>query len=271
MLKQIFVRAAREWFDDNAPRLGAALSYYTLFALAPLLVIAIAVAGLVFGREAARGQIVGEIDGFLGRQAASMIQVMLEGASKPGASIIATIAGLVTFFLGATGVFVELQGALNVVWDVRRKAGGGIRGFTRDYLVSFGLVVGVGFLLLVSLVLSALMSALGKYMDSFTGSVGVAVRLGHAIGSFLVITLLFTMIYKVLPDVKLQWRDVWRGAAVTALLFSGGKFLIGLYLGGSAVASTYGAAASLVLLMLWVYYSSQIVLFGAELTQAWVT
>ena len=141
----------------------------------------IAGAGLVFGPEAARGQIVGEIDGFLGRQAASMIQLMLEGASKPGASIIATIAGLITFFLGATGVFVELQGALNVVWDVRRKAGGGVHGFIRDYLVAFGLVVGVVFLLLVSLVLSALMSALGKYVDSFTGILGVVVRLGHAI------------------------------------------------------------------------------------------
>jgi membrane protein len=262
--------AAKWWWNDNIPHLGAAISYYTVFALAPILVVAIAIAGFAFGAEAVRGEIVGQIEGLVGHGGAVAVQSMLEGASNHSSGIVATIVGLATLFLGATGLFLELQTALNAIWRVKPKADAGFRDLVLQRVISFGLVIGVSFLLLVSLVVSAALAALDKYLGSrFPAYVVVGQALNVAL-SLAVVTLLFAMIYKTLPDVKLAWRDVWAGAVVTAGLFTIGKFVIGLYLGQSATSSTYGAAASVVVLLLWVNYSSQIVLLGAEFTKAWV-
>jgi membrane protein len=262
--------AAVAWWNDNASRLGASLSYYTLFSLAPVLVIAIAIAGFVFGAEAARGEIVGQIQGLVGTDGARAVQAMLRGASKRSDGILATVIGLVTLFVGASGVFLELQAALNGIWRVKTKPSAGLFEVARQRLISFGLVVGVGFLLLVSLVVSAALSALQKFLGGYLPGYAVLGEALNVVVSLAVITLLFAMIYKVLPDVELAWRDVWIGGLVTAGLFSIGKLVIGLYLGRSSTASTYGAAASVIVLLLWVYYSSQIVLLGAEFTRAYV-
>jgi membrane protein len=264
-------QAVAGWWNDNVPHLGAALSYYTLFALAPILIVAISIAGLAFGAEAVRGEIVGQIDGLVGHAGAQAVQSMLEGAAQPSSSIPATIIGLITFFLGATGAFLELQTALNTIWRVKPKASASwFQALLRQRLISFGLVVGVGFLLLTSLLVSAGLTALDKYMGTAYPGVAVLWQAVNVVVSLGVITLLFAMIYKVLPDVELAWSDVWVGALVTAGMFTLGKSLIGLYLGTSGVASTYGAAGSVIVLLVWVYYSAQIVLLGAEFTREYV-
>ena len=264
-------RALAGWWNDNVPRLGASLSYYTLFALAPVLVVAIAIAGLAFGPEAVRGEIVAQVRGLVGEQGGLAVQAMLEGASKRSESRLATALGLLTFFIGATGAFLELQTALNAIWRVKPREGGHwLKELVVQRMVSFGLVIGVGFLLLVSLLVSAGLSALHRYMGTAFPGLAEVWQAADVLVSFGVVTLLFAMIYRVLPDVQLTWRDVWLGAVITACLFSVGKVLIGLYLGTSTLASTYGAAGSVVVLLLWVYYSSQIVLLGAEFTRAWV-
>ncbi len=259
------------WWNDNVPRLGASLSFYTLFAMAPVLVIAIAIAGFAFGAEAVRGEIVGQVRGLMGEEGARAVQAMLEGAAKTPDSRLATAAGLFTFFIGATGAFLELQTALNGIWRVKPKEDAKWwKELVIQRLISFGLVIAVGFLLLVSLVVSAGLSALNRYMGAtFPAQAEVWAALNLLV-SFGVVTLLFALVYRVLPDVRLAWRDVWLGAVVTAGLFTIGKSLIGLYLGTSGVASTYGAAGSVVVLLIWVYYSAQIVLLGAEFTRAWV-
>lgn len=270
-LWKVAKQAVSGWWNDNVPRMGAALAYYTLFALAPILVVAIAIAGLAFGPEAVRGQIVGQIEGLVGRDGALAVQAMLEGAAKPSSSIPATVIGIITFFLGATGAFLELQDDLDAIWRVKpRSRGNFLRDLVTQRLISFGLVLGFGFLLLTSLVVSAALAALHTYMGNAFPGVAVLWEALDVIVSLGVITLLFAMIYKVLPDVKLAWRDVWVGGLITAGLFTMGKFLIGLYLGTSAVASTYGAAGSVIVVLVWVYYSSQIVLLGAEFTRAYV-
>jgi membrane protein len=251
--------------------MGAALAYYTLFSLAPILIVAIAIAGLAFGQEAVRGELVGQIQGLVGREGALAVQAMLEGAAKPSSSIPATILGVITFFLGATGAFLELQADLDAIWRVKSKSRGNfLRDLVMQRLISFGLVLGFGFLLLTSLVVSAALAALHTYMGNAFPGVSVLWEALNVIVSLIVITLLFAMIYKVLPDVKLAWSDVWIGALVTAGLFTIGKFLIGLYIGTSAVASTYGAAGSVIVVLVWVYYTSQIILLGAEFTRAYV-
>ncbi|HWN17594.1 MAG TPA: YihY/virulence factor BrkB family protein [Gemmatimonadales bacterium] len=267
----VLKRAVAGWWNDNVPHLGAALSYYTLFSLAPILVVAMAIAGLVFGAEAVRGEIVGQIDELVGHDGAVAVQAMLEGAAKPSSSVPATIIGIITFFLGATGAFLELQTALNAIWRVKPKASSSfLQSLVIDRLISFGLVVGVGFLMLTSLLVSAGLAALHTYMgETFPGgavlweAVNVIVSLG-------VISILFATVFKVLPDVELAWSDVWVGGLVTAGLFTVGKLLIGLYLGTSALASSYGAAGSVIVLLVWVYYSAQIVLLGAEFTREYV-
>jgi membrane protein len=266
----VLKRALAGWWSDNVPRLGASLAYYTLFALAPILVIAIGVAGLVFGRDAVRGEIVGQIQGLVGRQGAEAVQAMVEGASRPSASVLATVVGSVTAFLGATGAFIELQTALNAIWRVKPKPGVSVSAFLLERLISFGLVVGVGFLLLVSLLVSAALAALNHYLGDVFPALAAVWQATNVLVSLGVVTLLFAMVYKVLPDVELSWRDVWVGALVTAGLFSIGKQIIGLYLGTSSVASSYGAAGSIVVLLVWVYYSSQVVLLGAEFTRFYV-
>ena len=264
-------QALAGWWNDNVPRLGASLSYYTLFALAPVLIIAIAIAGFFFGPEAVRGEVVGQIRGLMGEEGARAVQAMLEGAAKPAASRLATAVGLLTFFLGATGAFLELQTALNGIWRVKPKES---EKWWKDLvvqrLISFGLVIAVGFLLLVSLVVSAGLAALNRYMGIRFPAMAELWNAINLLVSFGVVTLLFSLIYRVLPDVDLSWRDVWLGAVVTAALFTVGKSLIGLYLGTSGVASAYGAAGSVLVLLIWVYYSAQIVLLGAEFTRAWV-
>jgi membrane protein len=272
--KQIFElvkQAGIEWYQDKAPRLGAALAYYSIFSIAPLLILSIAVAARIFGEQAARGQIVEEIKGTVGEGAAEAVQQMLVHANSPQSGWgIATLVGIATLLFGASGVFGELQGALNTIWKVTPKSGRGLLGILKDRFLSFTMVLGTAFLLLVSLVLSAALQAISKYMPEI-GTVG-GLGLGHvanALLSLVVVTALFAMIFKVLPDVELGWRDVGVAALVTALLFSLGKFLIGLYLGRASVASAFGAAGSLVVILVWVYYSSQIVLYGAEFSRVY--
>jgi membrane protein len=254
------------WFDDKAPALGAALAYYTVFALAPLLIIVIAIAGLAFGQEVAQGHILSQIEGLVGENGAKAVQAMLDSARQADAGIFASIFGVVMLILASTGVFVQLQDSLNTIWRVVPKPGRGIRGILRDRLLSFVMVMGIGFLLLVSLVLSAALAALGKFFNYLLPVPEAVLHIINLIVSFGVITLLFAMIYKILPDAKISWSDVWIGAAVTSLLFSLGKFFIGLYLGKSSLTSAYGAAGSFVIILVWVYYSAQILLYGAEFT-----
>ena len=270
---RLLAEAARGWQEDDAPRLGAALAYYTLFSVAPLLVVAIGVAGVVFGQEAAQGRIVAELGGLLGESGARALEDAVENSRQATAGALATVGALVTLFLGATGVFGELKGALNVVWNVRKEdqaRPGLILGILRSRLWSFAMVLAVGFLLLVSLVISAVLSAaqgaLGRYLSEPPSA---ALQYANALVSFVLITVLFAVIFRFLPDTQVAWSDVWVGSALTSLLFGAGKHLIGLYLGHSSLASVYGAAGSLVVLIVWVYYAAQIFFFGAELTQAY--
>ncbi len=269
-LAWILRRAVVGWWDDNVPRLGASLAYYTLFALAPILIVAISIAGFFFGAEAVQGEVTTQIHGLVGETGARAVQGMLEGAANRSGNGIATAIGLITFFLGSTGAFLELQTALNAIWRVKPKPDAGIKDMLLQRLLSFGLVIGVGFLLLVSLLVSAGLSALNRYIGTIVPDIAVIWQGVNVLVSLGVITMLFAMIYQFLPDVDLRLRDVWVGALVTAGLFTVGKFLIGLYLGTSGVASTYGAAGSVVVLLIWVYYSSQVVLLGAEFTRAYV-
>lgn len=270
--RQIWVlirKSVRAWVDDYVSSMGAALAYYTLFSIAPLLIIAIAVAGLVFGQEAARGEIVAQIQGLIGQEGAIAVQGLLKSAHEPAQSIFATVVGIITLVIGARTVFAELQSALDRIWRVPDPAKvHGIWTLLRTRLLSFGLVLGVGFLLLVSLIVSAAIAAFGKWSSGlFEGWEALLYALNFSI-SFAITTLLFAMIYKYMPRARIAWRDVWVGAAVTALLFEIGKFLIGLYLGKTSVASGFGAAGSLVVLLVWVYFSAQTFLLGAEFT--WV-
>ena len=261
--------AAMAWLDDDAPSMGAALSYYTLFSLAPLLIIVIAMAGMVFGREAAQGEIVGQLRGIMGEAGAVVVEGLLKTSREPAQGLVATVVGVAILLLGATGIFAELQSALNRIWRVPvPKEDAGIWHLLRTRLLSFGLVLGLGFLVVVSLVVSAALAALGKWWsDWFTGWEVFLEALNFAV-SFGTFTLLFAMIYKIVPRARISWRDVWTGGAVTALLFTVGKVLIGLYLGKSGLTSGFGAAGSVVVLIAWVYYSAQIFLLGAEYT--WV-
>lgn len=259
----------KSWSEDKAPRLAAALSYYTIFSVAPLMIIAVAIASLIFRREAATGQIVAQIQHTVGPQAAQAIQEMVRHASRPSSGIIGSAIGIVTLLLGAGGVFGQLQDALNTVWEVAPKPGRSVLAMLKERFLSYSMTVGVGFLLLVSLVLSAGLVAMTKYMGHAVPWLSAIGPLLDLLLSIAVFTLLFAMIFKVLPDAEVAWRDVWIGALMTAVLFALGKFLIGLYLGRSTVASAYGAAGSLVVLLLWVYYSAQILLFGAEFTKVY--
>lgn len=261
--------AFKEYFADDAPRLGAALAFYTIFSLPALLILVIAVAGLAFGTDAAQGQIVAEVQGFIGEESAKTLQAVIESARKPEAGIIATLVGLVTLLIGATGVFGELEDALNIVWNVPKKPGFSVLGLIKSRFLSFTLILGTGFLLLVSLVVSAGIAAVGKYSNRLFSDTEILLQLGSTAISLTVITVLFAMIYKILPKVKVAWKDVWIGAFLATLLFTLGKSLIALYIGKSGVASTYGAAGSLVVILIWVYFSAQVFLLGAEFTQVY--
>jgi membrane protein len=263
----LFKQTISEWNEDKAPTLAASLSYYTVFSVAPLLVIAVGVAGLVFGEEAVRGQLHGELQGLVGDSGAEVIEQMMVSARKPSTGILATGLGLLALVFGATGVFVQLQDALNHIWHVKPAPRNGLLNLVRIRFLSFAMVLVIGFLLLVSLVVSAALAAVGAYLGNVFPGWQVLWQGLNLLISFAAITVLFAMIYKILPDTHVAWKDVWFGAAVTSLLFSLGKFAIGLYLGRSSVASAYGAAGSLVIVLLWVYYSAQILFLGAEFTQ----
>ena len=249
--------------------MGAALAYYTVFSMAPLLLVAIAIAGLVFGRQAAEGQIVQQIGGVVGTKSAEAVQALVQNAWKPATGVIATIIGIVTLLFGATGVFGELQDALDRIWKGKKQSNRPIIGLLKDRFVSFTMVLGVGFLLLVSLILSAGLSAVSTFLSGKFLGAAYALQVLNTLVSFVVSTLLFGMMYKILPDLPVQWRDVWLGAIITSLFFAIGKYFIGLYLGTSSISSTFGAAGSLVVILVWVYCSAQIFLFGAEFTQVY--
>jgi membrane protein len=250
--------------------MGAALAYYTMFSIAPLLLIVISIAGLVFGVEAARGEIFTQLRGMMGEEGAVAIQGLLESVSKPEEGIMASVIGVVILIIGATTVFGELQDDLDRIWRApERDKSAGIMGLLRARLLSFGMILGIGFLLIVSLVMSAALAALGTWWGPLFGEMEALAHIVNFLVSFAVVTLVFAMIYKIMPRVHIDWHDVWIGAAVTSLLFSIGKFLIGLYIGKSGVTSGFGAAGSLVVVLVWVYYSAQIFLLGAEFTWAY--
>ena len=256
------------WTEDKASALAAALAYYSLFSLAPLVLIAVAVAGLVFGQQAAEGQLYSQLAGLIGDASAKALQnIVANMHQQQGGGVIATIVGLATLLFGATGVFAQLQDSMNTIWKAKPPTTNGIVEFLRVRLLSFSMVLGIGFLLLVSLILSAVLAAVGNYLGTFLpGGAAVGQALNASV-SLLVVTALFAMIYKMLPDTPVAWRDVWVGALLTSFLFTVGKFAIGVYLGKASVASSYGAAGSVVILLLWVYYSVQIFLLGAAMAR----
>ena len=266
-MRAVLFKCLSAWVDHRASSKGAALAFYTLFSMAPILILAIAGAGYFFGAEAAQGEIIGQVEGLVGRNGAKAIQALLAGARDPGAGLTATIVASVLLLVGATSVFVELKGSLDELWGIEPPKGMAIVVFLRARLHAFGLVLVLAFLLLVSLVVSAALAVLERYAGGSWSSSYHIFAIVSSVMAFGVIACLFAVIYKVLPDAPLSWRDVWIGAAFTAGLFSVGKFAIGLYLGNSGVASSFGAAGSLIALLLWVYYSAQIFFLGAEFTR----
>jgi membrane protein len=266
-LWQLVRKSVTAWSDDYAPSMGAALAYYTTFSLAPLLLLVISIAGLVFGAEAARGQIVAQLGGLIGQEGATAIQGLLKSASEPAKSTVASIIGFVTLIIGATSIFGELQSDLDRIWRAPAVARPtGIWGMLRTRLLSFGLIVSIGFLMLVSLVVSAGLAAVGSWWSAWFGGWVIALQIVNQIVSLLFVTALFALMYRILPSVHVGWQDVWHGAISTGLLFTIGKFAIGMYLGKAGVSSGFGAAGSIIVLLVWVYYSSQIFLLGAEFT-----
>jgi membrane protein len=266
--------AVTAWIEDGATSMGAALAYYTLFSIAPLLLISISLAGLLFGAEAARGEVIGQLSSLVGEQSARTIESMLVELNRPGAGVAGAVIGGITLLIGATTVFAELQAALDRIWrapalvPTGTSALSAIWDWLRTRLLSLGMILGIGFLLLVSLVASAALSAVGKWVQGWSAPMAAVAQVANEVFTFLFVTAVFVMIYKWMPRVRVAWRDVWFGAVVTAVLFTLGKGLIGLYIGRSGVASAFGAAASLVVLLVWVYWSAQIFLLGAEFT--WV-
>ena len=267
LLKQTF----SEWLEDQAPQLGAALAYYTVFSLAPLVLLLLAIVGFIFRNDPAGAwrKMTEEMSYFLDKSALDVVANIAQTASHPNKGMSATIIGILLALFGASGVFGQLQNALNTIWGVKAKPGAGIAGFIRSRFLSFAMVAGVCFLLLVSLVFESLLKGFSHYIQAiFPGGIVIALVV-YFIFDLAVVVLLFALIFKFLPDVKIQWRDVWIGALMTAIFFAIGKWALGLYLGSGAAASAYGAASSLITLLLWIYYSSQILLFGAEFTQVY--
>jgi membrane protein len=268
-LKRLLSRAYADFNEDQAPRLGAALAYYTALSLAPLLILLIAVAGLVFGKEAAQGQLFGEIRSMVGIDGAKAIEEMVQNAAKPASGIIASLIGLVTLLFGASSVASELRISLNTIWDRPQDPNEGITAMVKQRSYALAVVLGCGFLLLVSLAVSSVVAAAGKVATGWLPFSEPVLSILNIVISVAVITVVFAFLFKYLPDVTIEWRDVLLGALVTAVLFTIGKFLIGMYLGKASFGSTYGAAGSLVIVLVWVYYSAQIFFFGAEFTQVY--
>lgn len=262
-------RTASAWSDDDASRMAASLAYYAAISIAPLLLVVIAVAGLVFGEEAARGAIMDQLGGFVGWDSAKTVESMIDSANKPRTGVFAAIVGGAILLFGASGVFGELQSSMNAIWNIAPKPGRSFWSFLRHRFVSLSMVFGVAFLLIVSLVVNAGLTALGGLVANILPGTPVVWELVGYGATFVIIALLFAMIFMVLPDAKVRFRDVWLGATVTAALFQLGKFLVGLYIARADVASSYGAAGSVVVMLLWIYYSAQIFFFGAEFTQVY--
>jgi len=265
--RSLFKRVATSWLDDYVPSMGAALAYYTMFSLAPLLLIVVSVSGLVFGEDAARGEIQAQLQDLMGESGAGAVQGLLASVREPAEGLTATAVGLLLLLVGATTVFAELQDALDRIWRIpgRQRQSGWLT-LVRARLMAFGLILAVGFLLIVSLVTSALLAAVGRRLGPIFGGWQTVVEAGNAAGGFLLVAFMFGLIYKVMPSQKVRVADVWLGALLAALLFTGGKYVIGVYIGRSGVASGFGAAGSLVVVLLWVYFSAQILLVGAEFT-----
>jgi membrane protein len=263
LLKETFSR----WCDDAAPRMAAALSYYTAFSIAPLLILAISIAGLVLGREAAQGRIVEQIAGLVGKQSAAAIQSMIEAANRPSKGIVASVISIVSLIAGATGVLSELKSALNKIWRTQER--GDIKEIVKKNVIFLGMLLGIGFLLTVSLVVSAAVSGLGQFLGGLLPAPEFLLHTADFVLSVGIIAVLFAAMYKVLPNTKVEWRDVWMGSVVTSLLFAIGKLGLGIYIGKGALSSSYGAAGSILVLLLWVYYSGLIFYFGAEFTKTY--
>jgi membrane protein len=256
-----------KWVEHKDARQGAALAYYSVFSVGPLMVIAVGIAGLAFGQDAARGEVQGQLSGVVGQPAADALNSMLASANKPQQGLLATGIGTAVLLFSALGVVVQLKDAFNTVWEVDQTKISGAWQFIRTYLISLAAVIGVGFLLLISLAFTTALSAAGQYLGAQLPQ--ILLQASGSVISFAVITVMFAVMFKLLPDTEVRWRDVWLGAALTAALFELGKLLIGIYVGKLALASTYGAAASLVIMLIWVYYSSQILLLGAEFTHCY--
>lgn len=264
-LWQIYRGAAFEWSEDKAPRMAAALAFYTVFSLAPIVIIAVTVAGIAFGRDAALSEVYNQAQLLIGKDGVAAIKLLVEHAPDRPKSTMATIVGLATMFFAATGAFTELKDSLNTIWEVQPKPGLGLWEMAQARFLSFAMVLIIGFFMVVSLMASAMLAAMSERLT--LTSPGLFAQAGHQAISFLLVTLLFALIYKVMPDAIVGWHDVWIGAATTSLLFAIGKWLFGLYLGHSTIGAGYGAAGSLVIVVLWTYYSSLILLFGAEVSQ----
>lgn len=258
-----------EFMADKAMRLSAALAYYSVYSLAPLLIIAISIAGAIFGDDAARGAIEYQLTNAIGRDSAVAVQDMLTAVHLEGKSTVMTIVGIAVLLFAATGVFAQLKDAMNTIWGIKVKPGGGVKTFVRKRLLAFSLVLVIGFLLLVSLVLSAAVAAATKWLGDAMPMPGHVFGVLSFVISVGVVTLLFAMIFKILPDAEVRWKDVWIGAFITSILFSVGKLLLALYFGREGAASAYGAAGALILLLSWVYYSACILMLGAEFTQVY--
>jgi len=266
-IKELLKKTFASWSEDNVLRLSAALAYYAIFSVAPLLVIAVAIAGLILGPDAARGHLGDQLSGTMGKTAAEAIQAMVQTAARPANNVWAGLVGFVTLFVGAAGVFAQLKDALNTIWGVRAKSAGGIKGFIRERLLSFSMVLVIGFLLLTSLLLTTALAAVSKQVGGFLPIHPLILGVLNFLLSLAIATVLFALIFKVLPDVSVQWHNVWVGALFTAVLFEIGKFLLAFYLGRESTASSYGAAGSVILVLLWIYYTSVILFSGAEFTR----
>jgi membrane protein len=257
------------WNRHEAPRLGAALAFYTILSLSPLVILVVALAGLIFSRSAAQAHILSQVQGLIGPIGGKVVESMLANSQKPAAGILGTIVGLLSLLFGASGVFAELRSALNLIWEVKPEETSGIVGLLRERFFSFGMVLSIGFLLLVSLVLSTALAAVGKFFGGLLPIPSTALALFNFLISYVGVAVLFGLIFRFVPEAKVRWQNIWLGALVTAMFFTIGKTLIGLYLGKSSVGSTYGAAGSVIVVIVWVYYSAQIFFFGAEFTHAY--
>jgi membrane protein len=268
-LLQILRTTFANWNRHEAPRLGAALAFYTILSLSPLVIIVVALGGLIFSRSTAQAHILSQVQGMIGPDGGRAVESMLANAQRPAAGILGTIVGLLSLLFGASGVFTELRSALNLIWEVTPEKTSGVVGLLRERFFSFGMVLSIGFLLLVSLVVSTVLAAIGKFFGGLLPVPSPVVALLNFFLSYLGVAVLFGLIFRLVPEAKVRWRNVWLGALVTALFFSVGKTLIGLYLGKSSVGSAYGAAGSVIVVIVWVYYSAQIFFFGAEFTHAY--